>query len=50
MTKETPKKRVPDGACGGHRQPARILHEQDTITGEEVLPGFQCRVAEFFED
>jgi Uma2 family endonuclease len=31
-------------------QPLRILHEQDTITGEEVLPGFECRVAEFFSD
>ena len=31
-------------------QPPRILHDQDTITGEEVLPGFQCAVAEFFED
>jgi hypothetical protein len=28
----------------------RILHEQDPITGEEILPGFQCRVADFFED
>ena len=25
-----------------------ILHEQDAITGEDVLPGFQCTVAEFF--
>lgn len=31
-------------------QPPRILHEQGIITGEEVLPGFQCRVAEFFDD
>jgi Uma2 family endonuclease len=31
-------------------QAPRILHEQDAITGEEVLPGFECRVAEFFED
>ena len=31
-------------------QAPRILHEQDAITGEEVLPGFQCRVADFFED
>ena len=29
-------------------QPPRILHETDVITGEEVLPGFQCSVAEFF--
>jgi Uma2 family endonuclease len=31
-------------------QPPRILHDQDAITGEEVLPGFQCAVAEFFDD
>lgn len=31
-------------------QPSRILHAQDTITGEEVLPGFECAVAEFFSD
>jgi Uma2 family endonuclease len=31
-------------------QAPRILHEQDPITGEEVLPGFQCRVADFFEE
>ena len=31
-------------------QPPRILHETDVITGEEVLPGFQCSVAEFFGD
>ena len=31
-------------------QAPRILHEQDVITGEEVLPGFECRVGEFFED
>jgi Uma2 family endonuclease len=30
--------------------PPRILHEHDAITGEEVLPGFQCAVAEFFDD
>ena len=24
--------------------PLRILGEQDTVTGEEVLPGFSCRV------
>ena len=35
-----------------HRAEAepRILHEQDAITGEGVLPGFQCTVAEFFAD
>lgn len=31
-------------------QAPRILHEQDTITGEDVLPGFECRVVEFFSD
>lgn len=31
-------------------QPPRILHAQDAITDEEVLPGFQCAVAEFFDD
>lgn len=27
----------------------RLLWEDATLTGEDVLPGFQCRVAEFFE-
>ncbi len=31
-------------------QPVRILHEKDTITGENVLPGFECRVGEFFSE
>jgi Uma2 family endonuclease len=31
-------------------QPPRILHERDAISGEEVLPGFECPVAEFFGD
>jgi Uma2 family endonuclease len=31
-------------------QPPRILHEKDSITGEEVLPEFECTVAEFFGD
>ena len=31
-------------------QPPRILHERDVITGEDVLPGFECTVAEFFGD
>jgi Uma2 family endonuclease len=31
-------------------QSPRILHEKDAITGEEVLPGFECAVAEFFSD
>ena len=25
-----------------------VLHEQDEITGETALPGFRCKVAEFF--
>lgn len=29
-------------------QKPAILHEQDAITGEDALPGFQCTVAEFF--
>ena len=24
------------------------LHEQDDITGESLLPGFKCKVGEFF--
>lgn len=31
----------PDGS-------AALLHEQDEITGESALPGFRCKVAEFF--
>jgi Uma2 family endonuclease len=31
-------------------QPPRILHESDTITGEEVLPGFECIVGDFFSE
>jgi Uma2 family endonuclease len=31
----------PDGA-------ARVLHADDTLTGEPVLPGFACRVGELF--
>jgi Uma2 family endonuclease len=30
------------------RQQAQILEESDTLTGEDVLPGFQCLVAAFF--
>jgi Uma2 family endonuclease len=26
----------------------RLLQQSDEITGEEVLPGFACRVADFF--
>lgn len=34
-----------------YRQPGegRLLWHNATLTGEDVLPGFQCRVAEFFE-
>jgi Uma2 family endonuclease len=34
-----------------YRQPGegRVLWANATLTEEEVLPGFQCRVAEFFE-
>jgi Uma2 family endonuclease len=28
----------------------RLLWEDATITGEDVLPGFECRVAEFFAE
>ena len=31
-------------------QPVRTVQGQDLITGEEVLPGFQCSVSEFFGD
>ncbi len=27
----------------------RIFHETATLSGEDVLPGFTCRVSEFFE-
>ena len=27
-----------------------LLIENDTITGEEVLPGFSCRIREFFDE
>jgi Uma2 family endonuclease len=35
-----------------YRQAAegRLLWEDATISGEDVLPGFECRVAEFFVD
>lgn len=32
-----------------HGGSVRILHENDDITGEDVLIGFRCRVGEFFE-
>lgn len=28
----------------------RLVGEEDTITGEDVLPGFECKVQEFFAD
>ncbi len=31
------------------RQDVSILGESDDIDGREVLPGFSCRVAEFFQ-
>ena len=33
-----------------YRQPGQgqLLEEDATVTGEDVLPGFSCRVAEFF--
>jgi Uma2 family endonuclease len=41
----------PDTRCvvvNSLNQPVRILSERDVITGEDVLPGFKCAVAEFF--
>ncbi len=29
-------------------QPVRVLHAEDTLSGEEVLPGFECKVEEIF--
>ncbi len=29
-------------------QPARVVAADDTLTGEDVLPGFACPVADFF--
>ena len=26
----------------------QVLHENDTLTGEDVIPGFQCKVADVF--
>ncbi len=26
----------------------QVLTAQDTLTGESVIPGFQCQVADFF--
>jgi hypothetical protein len=30
------------------RQQATILEESDTLSGEDVVPGFSCPVAELF--
>lgn len=30
--------------------PISMLGEEDAISGEDVLPGFSCRVSEFFEN
>ncbi len=29
-------------------QPTQVLREQDTLSGEDVLPGFECKVSEIF--
>lgn len=29
---------------------ATVLHEADTLSGEDVISGFSCQVAEFFEE
>ncbi len=29
-------------------QPTQVLREQDTLSGEDVLPGFACKVSEVF--
>ncbi|GIV15279.1 MAG: hypothetical protein KatS3mg022_0714 [Armatimonadota bacterium] len=29
-------------------QPVRVLHAEDVLTGEDVLPGFECKVSEIF--
>ncbi|GBC94927.1 hypothetical protein HRbin16_00712 [bacterium HR16] len=29
-------------------QPVRVLRAEDTLSGEEVLPGFECKVSEIF--
>ena len=30
-------------------QPVRVLTEDEALSGEDVLPGFECRVGEIFE-
>jgi Uma2 family endonuclease len=29
-------------------QPVQVLHEEDVLSGEDVLPGFACKVSEIF--
>ncbi len=29
-------------------QPVRVLGEEDTLSGEDILPGFECKVSEVF--
>ena len=31
-------------------QDVRLLHGKDVISGEDILPGFECSVGEFFGD
>lgn len=31
-----------------HRGNVKVLHEHDELSGEELLPGFSCRIAELF--
>src|SRR5205814_2501433 len=38
--------RRPPGAGAG---PISVLSESETLSGEDVLPGFNCRVGEFFD-
>lgn len=39
-----------DRTVSVHRvnQPVRVLKGEDTLSGEEVLPGFECKVSEIF--
>jgi hypothetical protein len=30
------------------RQQATLLEESDTLSGEDIVPGFSCRVADLF--
>ncbi len=40
-----------DRTISVHRanRPMRVLKEEDTLSGEDVLPGFECRVSEIFK-